>query len=239
MTVETPVLQRSFERDVAAALDPLRRKQRDLQAFMASQLERLEHQAGEVERREAELIDQADELAKRRAALDEEWSHLDALVETAQANAREIVEEKARLSLLIEQQCVSGVQAEIRRLREALEQGQHEREALEEELSTAQRKLGELADTAVELNEVRSELDQERRRYAEERASWLTELRTLSRNLGGVRQADAGEPPPREPPNTHADSDRPARPADAPSDGVLNRFEAMKRDLAKHRPPKK
>ena len=32
---------------------------------MASQLERLEHQAGEVERREAELLDQADELAKR------------------------------------------------------------------------------------------------------------------------------------------------------------------------------
>lgn len=239
MTVETPVLQRSLQRDVAAALDPLRRKQRDLQAFMASQLERLELQAGEVERREAELAALAEELSKQRTALDEEWTHLDALVETAQLHAKEIVGEKARLSLLVEQQSVSGVQDEIRRLRESLEQSQHEREALEEELAAAQRKLGELADTAVELNEVRKELDQERRRYAEERNAWLGELRTLSRNLGTARQLEQTEPLRREPTPSHAETDRAAESGDAPSDGVLNRFEAMKRDLAKHRPPRK
>lgn len=239
MTVETPVLQRSLQRDVAAALDPLRRKQRDLQAFMASQLERLEFQAGEVERREVELTEQTAELAKQRAALDEEWSHLDALVETAQANAREMVAEKARLSLFIEQQSVSGVQEEIRRLREALEQAQHERDALDTELTAAQRKVGQLADTAIELNEVRNELEMERRRYAEERTGWLTELRTLSRSLGGTRHVELPEPPRHEPIASHVELDRAASPGDGSSDGMLNRFEAMKRDLAKHRPPKK
>jgi chromosome segregation ATPase len=274
MAAEAPVLERTLNRDVAAALEPLRRKQRDLQAFMASQLERLEHQAGEVERRESDLAAQADhlatqaeELAKARAALDEEWSHLDALVETAQTNAREIIQEKQKLASLLEQQSESGVQSEIRRLEDALEQSNNEREVLEAELASAQRKIGQLADVAVELNEVRDELERirhessrgdaavveelrrklaaaeqeredERRRYTAERAAWLTEIRSLSRSIGSgrneVNDSNAGSYGS----GSHGDGGSP-RSSEQPLDAVLNRFEAMKRDLAKHRPPRK
>ena len=274
MAAEAPVLERTLNRDVAAALEPLRRKQRDLQAFMASQLERLEHQAGEVERRESDLAaqaehlaTQAEELAKARAALDEEWSHLDALVETAQTNAREIIQEKQKVASLLEQQSESGVQSEIRRLEDALEQSNNEREVLEAELASAQRKIGQLADVAVELNEVRDELERlrhessrgdaavveelrrklaaadqeredERRRYTAERAAWLTEIRSLSRSIGSgrneVNDAGAGSYGS----GSHGDGGLP-RSTELPLDAVLNRFEAMKRDLAKHRPPRK
>jgi chromosome segregation ATPase len=274
MAAEAPVLERTLNRDVAAALEPLRRKQRDLQAFMASQLERLEHQAGEVERRESDLAAQAEhlatqteDLAKARAALDEEWSHLDALVETAQANAREIIQEKQKLASLLEQQSESGVQSEIRRLEDALEQSNNEREVLEAELASAQRKIGQLADVAVELNEVRDELERlrhessrgdaavveelrrklaaaeqeredERRRYTAERAAWLTEIRSLSRSIGSGRNDVNDSSMGSYGSGSHGDGGSP-RGTEQPLDAVLNRFEAMKRDLAKHRPPRK
>ena len=54
MSAEAPVLERSTLRDLEAAFDPLRTKHRDLQAFMASQLERLV--AGLPERARAIIV---------------------------------------------------------------------------------------------------------------------------------------------------------------------------------------
>lgn len=270
MVPESPVLERTLLRDVEAALDPFRRKQRDLQA-------------GQMERREQELSEQAETLAKERHALDEEWAHFDTLVETARAHAVEVRQEKLRLESLMEQQSDEGRQAEILRLHEALEQAAGEREAVEEELVTAQRKLGQLADVSIELSEARSELerlrsdasridaaaaaewqrkllaveherdrlsnelqklrqneaellrqrDEDRRRYAEERSEWLNELRSMRRSLVSPHP-DAAET---------ISVARPARPVPPRGDGrpindMLDQFEAVKRDSARHRTPK-
>ena len=159
MVAELSALESTVLRDVDAALDPLRRKQRDLQAFMASQLERLEMLAGRMDDREADLDRKADELVRQRAALDEEWTHLDALVETAQANALEMRQERQRLEAQARDQQDAVQGREVRRLREQLTAQSQERSVLETELAAAQRKVGQLADVAVELAEARAEVE--------------------------------------------------------------------------------
>lgn len=159
MVAELTALETTVLRDVELALDPLRRKQRDLQAFMASQLERLEMLAGRMDERESEIDRKAEELAKQRTALDEEWTHLDALVETAQANALEMRQERQRLEAQARELPDAGQARELRRLREQLAEQNQERTALENELSAAQRKVGQLADVAVELAAARAEIE--------------------------------------------------------------------------------
>lgn len=200
MVPDAPVLERSLLRDVDAALDPLRRKQRDLQTFLASQLERLELLAGQIEQREQELDDQAAALAKERAGLDEEWAHFDQLVETAQTHALEVRQERQRIDALLALQTEDGRQAELRRLQDALDQTVREREALEHELVNAKRKLGELADVAVELAEARTE---------------------LARLRGRPEEAE------------------PEPPSQPPLNDMLSQFEAVRRDSARHRSPRK
>lgn len=217
MTPDAPVLERSLLRDVDAALDPLRRKQRDLQAFMASQLERLELLAAQVETREKELAEQSEALGKERGALDEEWSHLDQLVETAQAHAAEIRQEKQRLEALVRANEESGRQEELRRLQDEAEQARRERTILEEELAAAQRKIGQLADVSVELAEARSELRSLRRMMTPQRA----------------------EVPPAHEAAIPAHDGSAAAANDFALDDVLTQFEAVKRGLARHRTPRK
>jgi predicted nucleic acid-binding Zn-ribbon protein len=290
MTAEASEMEASVLRDVHAALEPLRRKQRNLQAFMASQLERLEMLAGQLDDREHAIDDRTGEIAKQRAALDEEWSHLDALVETAQAGALEIRQEKQRLESRSRDHHDGPQQRELRRLQDELEQLTQERNVLEGELAAAQRRIGQLADVAVELAETRAELDrvrqettrmdeaawidvrrqlantteerdrltadvkrlkhheadlvkqheEESRSFAEERVEWLTEIRSLRRSLALKSAHD-------EPANSRhersvdhdAKPDRHERPAaadDRQIDQVLDHFEAVKRDMAKHRP---
>ena len=288
MLPEAPVLERSTLRDLEAAFDPLRAKHRDLQTFMASQLERLELQAGQVEQRERDLAELVENLTKERGALDEEWAHFDQLVETARAHALEVRQEKQRLDSLFAQQSDDGSRAEIVRLHDALDQAANERNALEEELSASQRKLGQLADVSIELAEARTELerlrnetsradaalvaewqrklaiveqerdrlaaelqklrqneadllhqrDEERRRYRDERAEWLSELRSMRRSLSTphVEAVEAAPPRPER-------IERPERPPavkmhELPLDDMLNQFEAVKRDSARHRAPK-
>jgi len=305
MTAAASELEASVLRDVHAALEPLRKKQRNLQAFMASQLERLEMLAGQLDDREHEITDRTGEIAKQRAALDEEWSHLDALVETAQAGALEIRQEKQRLGSINRDHHDGPQQRELRRLNDELEQLTQERNVLEGELAAAQRRIGQLADVAVELAETRAELDrvrqesartdeaawvdvkrqlaniteerdrmasdvkrlkhhetdlvkqheEESRSFAEERVEWLTEIRTLRRSLAQKsavldeqpgrheRTLDRERPADRERPGDHdrrTERERHERPAtdDRQIDQVLDHFEAVKRDMAKHRPRK-
>jgi chromosome segregation ATPase len=280
MLPEAPVLERTLLRDIETALDPFRRKHRDLQAFLASQLERLELQAGQVQQREEELSELTETLTRERRSLDEEWAHFDSLVETARVHALEVRQEKQRLDSLLEQQSDDVRQSELLRLHDAVEQAAQERDALEEELNTAQRKLGQLADVSIELSEARAELerlrndasrmdvaaaaewqrklsaveherdrlsidlqkarqieadlmrqrDEDRRRYSEERTEWLNELRSMRRSLASPH-AEATEThlPPR--------SIRPAAPRaeGRPIHDVLEEFEAVKRDSARHR----
>lgn len=234
MVPETPVLERTLLRDVETALDPFRRKQRDLQAFMASQLERLELQAGQIERREQELNELSETLTKERHALDEEWAHFDALVEAARVHALEVRQEKQRLDLLLEQQSDDGRGAEILRLHEALEQAAGERNALEEEMSTAQRKLGQLADVSIELSEARAELERLRndasRIDAATAAEWQRRLTAaeherdrLSIELQKTRQNEAEL-------LRHRDDDR-RRYAEERTEW-LNELRSMRRSLA-------
>jgi hypothetical protein len=159
MVPDLPVLERSFLRDVGAALEPVRRKQRDLHAFLASQLERLELQAAEIERREQQTAEDRAAIAKDRAALDEKWAHFDELVETARAHAVEVQQEKQRLTALLQEQGPTEHQAELLRLHETIDQAHRQRSALEDELAAARRKLAELADAAIELNEARAEVE--------------------------------------------------------------------------------
>jgi chromosome segregation ATPase len=166
MVPELPVLERTLMRDVDAALEPLRRKQRDLQTFMASQLERLELQAAEIERRELELAETRELLAKERAALDEEWAHFDQLVETARAHALEVRQEKQRVESLLRQRGETEHQAELLRLQDSLDQAEREKAVLEEELASLQGRIGQAADLALELNDARSELERLRREAA-------------------------------------------------------------------------
>lgn len=200
MVPDVPVLERSLLRDVDAALDPLRRKQRDLQAFLASQLERLELLAGQVEQRELDLNEQSGALAKERAALDEEWAHFDQLVETARAQALEVRQERQRIDALLALQTDDGRNAEMRRLQDAFDQAVRERDALDHELANAKRKLGELADVSVELAEARAE-------------------------LARLRQSDS---PPLE-----------TSPPQPSPDDMLSQLEAVRRDSARHRSPRK
>jgi chromosome segregation ATPase len=293
MPPEAPVLERSTLRDVEAAFDPLREKHRDLQTFMASQLERLELQAGQVEQRERDLGEQAEALTRERRALDEEWAHFDQLVETARAHALEVRQEKQRLDSLLAQQSDDGSRAEITRLHDVLDQTADERNALEEELAASQRKLGQLADVSIELAEARTELerlrsettradaavavewqrklanvelerdrlaaelqklrqneadllrqrDEERRRYRDERTEWLSELRSMRRSLSSphVEPLESHVSPRTErPPASKSSHDVPAaaKSHDLPLDDMLDQFEAVKRDSARHRAPK-
>ena len=300
MTAEASEMEASVLRDVHAALEPLRRKQRNLQAFMASQLERLEMLAGQLDEREHDIDGKNGEIAKQRASLDEEWSHLDALVETAQAGALEIRQEKQRLESISRDHLDGPQQRELRRLQDEMEQLTQERNVLEGELAAAQRRIGQLADVAVELAETRAELDrvrqesarvdeaawvdikrqlaniteerdrlnadvkrlkhheadlvkqheEESRSFAEERVEWLTEIRTLRRSLATKSTHD-------EPASSRHDRsvdrdrltdherrperdrhERPAASDDRQIDQVLDHFEAVKRDMAKHRPRK-
>lgn len=176
MLAELSALETTVLRDVDAALDPLRRKQRDLQAFMASQLERLEMQAVHLNERELEVDRKAAELTKQRASLDEEWTHLDELVETAQANALEMRQERQRLEAQAREQHEAGGNREVRRLRDQIDQLTQERNVLEGELSSAHRKIGQLADVAVELAEARAELERIRSEPARIDAAALTDL---------------------------------------------------------------
>jgi predicted nucleic acid-binding Zn-ribbon protein len=181
MTAEASALEASVLRDVHDALEPLRKKQRNLQAFMASQLERLEMLAGQLDDREHEIEDRVGEIAKQRAALDEEWTHLDALVETAQAGALEIRQEKQRLESLSRDHHDGPQQRELRRLQDELEQLTQERNVLEGELAAAQRRIGQLADVAVELAETRAELDRVRQESARvDEQAWLDIKRQLA-----------------------------------------------------------
>jgi predicted nucleic acid-binding Zn-ribbon protein len=292
MTAEASDMEASVLRDVHAALEPLRRKQRNLQAFMASQLERLEMLAGQLDEREHTIDDQTGEIAKQRAALDEEWSHLDALVETAQAGALEIKQEKQRLETISRDRHDGPQQREVRRLQEELDQLTQERNVLEGELAAAQRRIGQLADVAVELAETRAELDrvrqetarvdeaawvdikrqlanmteerdrlaadvkrlkhhetdlvkqheEESRSFAEERVEWLTEIRSLRRSLALKSSHDEPTATRHERPTEHErrpeTHSRPAASDDRQLDQVLDHFEAVKRDMAKHRPRK-
>jgi predicted nucleic acid-binding Zn-ribbon protein len=299
MTAVASELEASVLRDVHDALEPLRRKQRNLQAFMASQLERLEMLAGRLDDREHEIDERTGEIAKQRAALDEEWSHLDALVETAQAGALEIRQEKQRLESLSRDHHDGPQQREFRRLQDELEQLTQERNVLEGELAAAQRRIGQLADVAVELAETRAELDrvrqesarvdeaawidvkrqlanlteerdrlasdvkrlkhheadlvkqheEESRSFAEERVEWLTEIRSLRRSLASKSALD--DSPSRHERSSDRDRsgdhdrrperdrhERPTASDDRQIDQVLDHFEAVKRDMAKHRPRK-
>lgn len=213
MTQEAAVLERTLLRDVAAALEPFRRKQRDLQAFLASQLERLELRAEQFDRREQELEIRAAELAKSRAALDEEWAHVDRLVETAETHAAELLREKQRLELLARDAPHDEIVAELEQLRERLETVEHERSVLEEELSAAKLKIGQMADAVVESAEARSEIVALRRMLAELRGDRSPEETTVET-----------------PPSTVADA-----PAVQKIDDVLARFEAAKREMTKRR----
>jgi chromosome segregation ATPase len=204
MVPDVPVLERSLLRDVDAALEPLRRKQRDLQAFVASQLERLELLAGQVEQRELELGEQGAALARERVALDEEWAHFDQLVETARSQALEVRQERQRIDALLALQTDDGRQAELRRLHDALDQAVRERDALDNELTNAKRKLGELADVSVELAEARAELARLRDKLPE----------------------PSKQPPAQPPPQP-------------PLDDMLSQLEAVRRDSARHRSPRK
>jgi DNA repair exonuclease SbcCD ATPase subunit len=200
MVPDVPVLERSLLRDVAEALDPLRHKQRDLQTFLASQLERLELLAGQIEQRELQLTEQADALTKERTGLDEEWAHFDQLVETARVHALEVRQERQRVDALLALQTDDGRQAELRRLHESLDQAVRERDALDHELANAKRKLGELADVAVELAEARAE---------------------LARLRGKPEESKKEEP------------------ASPQLDDMLSQLEAVRRDSARHRSPRK
>src|SRR5436190_6300404 len=100
MTADLQADNKSVLRDIDTALEPMRRKQRDLQTFMASQLERLEMLAGQLDEREREQGELSEQLSQERNALDVEWNRLDSLIETAQANALEIRQEKQRLDSL-------------------------------------------------------------------------------------------------------------------------------------------
>ncbi|MCE9605465.1 MAG: hypothetical protein K8U03_11255 [Planctomycetia bacterium] len=158
MTADVLTENRSVLRDIDTALEPMRRKHRDLQTFMASQLERLEMLAGRLDEREREQRDQTELLAQERNALDVEWARLDSLIESAQANALEIRQEKQRLDTLSRDHFDGPQLRELKHLREEIEQLSHERRVVENELEAAQRKVGQLADTAVELSETRAEL---------------------------------------------------------------------------------
>lgn len=158
MTADVLTDNRSVLRDIDTALEPMRRKQRDLQTFMASQLERLEMLAGQLDEREREQGELSEQLAQERNALDVEWNRLDSLIETAQANALEIRQEKQRLDSLSRDHLDGPQLRELKHLREEVEQLSHERRVVENELEAAQRKVGQLADTAVELSETRAEL---------------------------------------------------------------------------------
>jgi chromosome segregation ATPase len=158
MTADVLTENRSVLRDIDTALEPMRRKQRDLQTFMASQLERLEMLAGQLDEREREQGELSEQLAQERNALDVEWNRLDSLIETAQANALEIRQEKQRLDSLSRDHLDGPQLRELKHLREEVEQLAHERRVVENELEAAQRKVGQLADTAVELSETRAEL---------------------------------------------------------------------------------
>jgi chromosome segregation ATPase len=297
MTADAQAENRSVLREIDSALEPMRRKQRDLQTFMASQLERLELLAGRLDERERELLERTEALTKERAALEEEWGHLDSLVETAQSNALEIRQEKQRLEQAVREHHDGPQAREIRRLRDEVEQLSQERRIVECELETAQRKIGQLADVAVELSETRAELaaahaeiermrrepsridaaglaelqhrvtatqeerdrlaaevrrlkqkeaefaklrDEDNRRYTDERLEWLNELRSLRKSFQhkpGAEQHEAQSPA-----AAHVSGPTPP-PQQAPSDDrqlddVLTQFEAVKRDLARHRPRK-
>lgn len=158
MTADVLTENRSVLRDIDTALEPMRRKHRDLQTFMASQLERLEMLAGRLDEREKEQAELSETLAQERNALDVEWNRLDSLIESAQANALEIRQEKQRLEALSREHLDSQQMRELKNLREEVEQLSHERRVVENELEAAQRKVGQLADTAVELSETRAEL---------------------------------------------------------------------------------
>ena len=158
MTVDAQTEGRSVLREIDSAMEPMRRKQRDLQAFMASQLERLELLAGRLDERERELLERTETITKERTALEEEWGHLDSLVEAAQANAMEIRLEKQRLEQQAREQHDGPQGRELRRLRDDVEQLSQERRILECELEASQRKVGQFADVAVELSETRAEL---------------------------------------------------------------------------------
>ncbi|MGC3969820.1 MAG: hypothetical protein QM775_21565 [Pirellulales bacterium] len=295
MTADAQTESRSVLREIDSALEPMRRKQRDLQTFMASQLERLELLAGRLDERERELLERTEALAKERAALEEEWGHLDSLVETAQANALEIRQEKQRLEHAARDHHDGPQARELRRLRDEVDQLSQERRILECELEAAQRKVGQLADVAVELSETRAELgavhaeiermkrdpsridaagladlqhriataqedrdrlatevrrlkqkesdlvkqrDEDNRRYTDERLEWLTELRSLRKSFQqkpGQEHLEVQTPAaahisqPTPPPPVHEERQ---------IDDVLTQFEAVKRDLARHRPRK-
>jgi len=289
MTVDAQTENRSVLREIDTALEPMRRKQRDLQTFLASQLERLELLAGRLDERERELVQQTESLAKERTALEEEWGHLDTLVESAQAHAIEIREEKQRLDTMARNPVESRQAHELRRLRDEVDNLLQERRVMECELESAQRKIGQLADVAVELSETRSELsaaqmelermrrepsridaaglaelqhrlataqedrdrlsnevrrlkqresdllkqrEEEVRRYTDERLEWLNELRSLRKSFehkpGGDATADSPASAHVAPQSPHSD--------ERPFDDVLNQFEAVKRDVARHRP---
>lgn len=297
MTADAQTESRSVLREIDSALEPMRRKQRDLQTFMASQLERLELLAGRLDERERELLERTEALAKERAALEEEWGHLDSLVEAAQANALEIRQEKQRLDQQTRDSHDGPQARELRRLRDEVEQLTQERRIVECELEAAQRKVGQLADVAVELSETRAELasahaeiermrrepsridaaglaelqhriattqedrerlaaevrrlkqreaelvkqrDEDNRRYTDERLEWLNELRSLRKSFQvkpGTEMQEAHSPA-----AAHVSAPTPPPPAppadDRQLDEVLNQFEAVKRDLARHRPRK-
>jgi hypothetical protein len=285
MPSEPPVLDRSFLREVTAALEPLRAKQRELRAVWAAQLERLEWQAAELDRRQKEAAELRAALGQERSALDQEWAHFDELVETARGHAVEVQQEKQRLELLLRQQGESEHQAELKKLFEAVDQATREKEVVEAELAALKQKLGESADLSIELAEAQSELlrlrsnpavqdsnipadwqsklaeverqrdrlaaellearqrgddllhelERERRRFAEERTEWLGELRSL-RMSWGVGPTDGATPSGTPPPTPEASTPR-ARP-DLPIDAVLNRMDAVKRDLVRHRVPR-
>ncbi|MBN8628900.1 MAG: hypothetical protein J0M17_25795 [Planctomycetes bacterium] len=298
MTADAQTESRSVLREIDSALEPMRRKQRDLQTFMASQLERLELLAGRLDERERELLERTEALTKERAALEEEWGHLDSLVEAAQANALEIRQEKQRLEHAVREQHDGPQAREVRRLRDEVDQLVQERRILECELESAQRKVGQLADVAVELSETRAELaaahseiermrrepsridaaglaelqhriataqedrdrlaaevrrlkqremdnakqrDEDNRRYTDERLEWLTELRSLRKSFQQKPGSDSQEA--HSPAAAHVSQPTPPPPAPPPAedrqiDDVLTQFEAVKRDLARHRPRK-
>ena len=298
MTVDAQTEGRSVLREIDSAMEPMRRKQRDLQAFMASQLERLELLAGRLDERERELLERTETLTKERTALEEEWGHLDSLVEAAQSNAMEIRQEKQRLEQMTREQHDGPQSRELRRLRDDVEQLSQERRILECELEASQRKVGQFADVAVELSETRAELaaahseiermrrepsridaaglaelqhrintaqedrdrlaaevrrlkqreselikqrDEDNRRYTDERLEWLNELRSLRRSFQQKPGSETQEA--HSPAAAHVSQYTPPPPAPPPNDDrqiddVLSQFEAVKRDLARHRPRK-
>lgn len=183
MAPDIPVLERSFLRDVEAAMEPVRRKQRDLHALIASQFERLEFQAVELQRRERELADDRTALAKERASLDEEWAHFDELVETARVHALEVRQERQRVETLLRQSNHVEQQAELLRLRDALDLVEHEKRVLLEELSVVQAKLVQAADSTSELSRAAAEIERLRREAdsaaAASESNWRTKLVTI------------------------------------------------------------